>query len=109
MLNDTQRQIQQSTRELAERNFASRAAEIDRTEEYPWDLVETLCEAGFMGMTIPKDYGGLGLGYLDVVVAIEQIAKVCATMGRITVEANMGAIGAIMAYGSEAQKQLVAP
>jgi alkylation response protein AidB-like acyl-CoA dehydrogenase len=109
MLNDTQRQIQERASELAERSFAARAAEIDQTEEYPWDNVELLCEAGFMGMTIPEAYGGLGLGYLDVVVAIEQIAKACSTMGRITVEANMGAIGAIMAYGSDHQKKLVAP
>jgi alkylation response protein AidB-like acyl-CoA dehydrogenase len=109
MLNDTQRQIQERASELAQRSFAARAAEIDQTEEYPWDNVELLCEAGFMGMTIPEAYGGLGLNYLDVVVAIEQIAKACSTMGRITVEANMGAIGAIMAYGSEQQKKLVAP
>ncbi len=109
MLNDTQKQIQERAAELAERSFAQRAAEIDQSEEYPWDNVELLCEAGFMGMTIPKAYGGLGLSYLDVVVAIEQFARVCSTMGRITVEANMGAIGAIMAYGSEQQKKLVAP
>ena len=109
MLNETQLQIQERARDLAQRSFAARAAEIDRSEEYPWDNVELLCEAGFMGMTIPQAYGGLGLGYLDVVVAIEQIAKACSTMGRITVEANMGAIGAIMAYGSEQQKKLVAP
>lgn len=109
MLNDTQRQLQMQARELAQRSFAPRAAEIDQTEEYPWDNVKLLCEAGLMGMTIPEKYGGLGLGYLEVVVAIEQIAQACSTMGRITVEANMGAIGAIMAYGSEQQKTLVAP
>jgi alkylation response protein AidB-like acyl-CoA dehydrogenase len=109
MLNDTQRKIQAQASELAQRSFAPRAAEIDHSEEYPWDNVEILRDAGFMGMTIPEEYGGLGLGYLDVVVAIEQIAKACSTMGRITVEANMGAIGAIMAYGSDAQKKRVAP
>ena len=109
MLNDTQLKIQAQASELAQRSFAPRAADIDRSEEYPWDNVRLLCEAGFMGMTIPEEYGGLGLGYLDVVVAIEQIAKACSTMGRITVEANMGAIGAIMAYGSDAQKRRVAP
>ena len=61
MLNDTQRQIQERASELAQRSFAARAAEIDQTEEYPWDNVELLCEAGFMGMTIPEAYGGLGL------------------------------------------------
>ncbi len=104
-----QLELQASARELAVAEFQPRAAEVDRAEEYPWDSVAKLAAAGFMGMTIPKAYGGRGKSYLDAVLAIEQIAKCCATMGRITVEANMGAIGAIMAYGSEAQKQRVAP
>ena len=61
-----------------------------------------------MGMTIPTQYGGLGKSYQDTVIVIEEMAKCCATMGRITVEANMGAIGAVMAYGSESQKKLAA-
>ena len=109
MLNDRQKQLRAEARELAQSRFAARAAEIDRSEENPWDNIELLCKAGFMGMTIPEQYGGRGFNYLDTVVAIEQFAAVCATMGRITVEANMGAIGAIMAYGSDAQKKLVAP
>ena len=58
-----------------------------------------------MGMTIPKAYGGPGLGYLDAVVVIEQMAQTCAVTGRIVVEANMGAIAAVMTYGTEAQKR----
>jgi len=61
-----------------------------------------------MGMTIPKSYGGKGCNYHDVVIVIEEMARCCATMGRITVEANMGAIGAIMEYGTEKQKKLAA-
>ena len=61
-----------------------------------------------MGMTIPKQYGGQSRSYHDTVVVIEEIARCCATMGRITVEANMGAIGAVMKYGSENQKRLAA-
>ena len=57
-------------------------------------------------MTIPTSYGGKGLSYLDVV--IEEMARCCSTMGRITVEANMGAIGAVMKYGTEFQKKLAA-
>ena len=109
MLNERQKKIQSEARELAQSHFAARAADIDHSEEYPWDNVDRLRDAGFMGMTIPEQYGGRGFNYLDAVVAIEQFAAVCATMGRITVEANMGAIGAIMAYGSEAQKKLAAP
>ncbi|MCG8695935.1 MAG: acyl-CoA dehydrogenase family protein, partial [Minwuiales bacterium] len=63
---------------------------------------------GFFGMTVPPHYGGPGLSYLDAVLVIEQFAQVCGPTGRIAVEANMGAIGAIMAYGTEAQKKLAA-
>jgi alkylation response protein AidB-like acyl-CoA dehydrogenase len=73
---------------------------------YPWENVAMLTDGGFMGMTIPKPYGGLGLTYFDAVLVIEQIARTCGISGRIVVEANMGAIGAIMAYGSEEQKKL---
>src|SRR6185312_1181698 len=107
-LTQEQLALQARARELAQGEFARTAAETDATEAYPWRNVERLREAGFMGMTIPKAYGGGGLTYHDAVIAIEEMAKACATMGRITVEANMGAIGAIMAYGSDEQKRLAA-
>jgi alkylation response protein AidB-like acyl-CoA dehydrogenase len=105
-LSKKQQDLQASARVLAETEFRSRAAEIDRTEEYPWDNVEKLTHAGFMGMTIPEAYGGKGYSYHDAVVVIEEMARVCGVTARISVEANMGAIGAIMEYGSEKQKQL---
>ncbi|HVR52475.1 MAG TPA: 3-sulfinopropanoyl-CoA desulfinase [Pseudorhodoferax sp.] len=103
-----QRGLQARARELAQSRFAPTAAETDRSEEYPWGNIALLREAGFMGMTLPRKLGGQGRSYLDAVVVIEEMAKACATMGRITVEANMGAIGAIAAYGTEAQMKLAA-
>ncbi len=107
-LSGTQVSLRDEARELAEQEIAPRAAEVDRTEAYPWANVEALTAAGFMGMTIPKEYGGPGLTCLDAVPVIEQLARVCGVTARIVVEANMGAIGAIMRYGSEAQKRLAA-
>jgi hypothetical protein len=107
-LTESQREIKDNARQLAQKVIAPRAAEVDRTEQYPWNNVEALTETGFMGMTIPQQYGGLGLGYLDTVLVVEEMAKVCGVTGRIVVEGNMGAIGAIMKYGSEEQKQLAA-
>ncbi|MEJ2374523.1 MAG: acyl-CoA dehydrogenase family protein [Pseudolabrys sp.] len=83
-------------------------AQIDRDKQYPWDIVKALAQAGFCGMTIPKELGGQGRSFLDAVLAIEEIAKCCTVTSRIVVETNMGAISAVMAYGSEAQKQLAA-
>ena len=93
---------------LARAKMAPRAAEIDRTEAYPWDHVDTLREAGFIGMTIPRELGGQGRSYLDAVLVIEEMAKHCGPSARIVVETNMGAIGAILKYGNQAQKKLAA-
>lgn len=107
-LTPEQLNLQAQARELAQSVFAPTAAETDRTEQYPWDNVAQLRDAGFMGMTLPKNLGGRGLSYLDTVIVIEEMAKACATMGRITVEANMGAIGAIAKYGTDEQLKLAA-
>jgi len=107
-LTKDQVELQERARDLAETTIAPRAAEVDRSEAYPWDNCQDLQKAGFFGMTVPKSLGGQGLGYLDAVLVIEEMAKVCGVTGRIVVEANMGAVGAVMAYGSESQKRLAA-
>ena len=99
-LNSEQLKLQAEARELAQTAFAPTAAETDRTEQYPWDNVAQLRDAGFMGMMLPKSVGGRGLSTLDTVIVIEEMAKACAAMGRITVDSNMGAIGAIAKYGT---------
>jgi len=107
-LNKRQQELQSQARHLAQTVVAERAAEIDRTEAYPFDIVDAMREAGFLGMTIPKAYGGRGLTFFDAVLVIEQIAQACGTSARIVVETNMGALSAVMAYGSESQKKRVA-
>ena len=101
-------ELQARARAFADETAAPHAAETDRSEEYPWDTVAALRDAGFMGMTIPAAYGGQGRDYLDAVLVIEQMARACGVTARIVVEANMGAVGAIMRYGTEAQKRLAA-
>jgi len=95
-------------REIAQSVIAPRTAEVDQTEQYPWDHVETLRDSGFMGMTIPKAYGGPGLSFVEAVLVIEEMARVCGVTGRIVVESNMGAISAVLNYGTEEQKKLAA-
>src|SRR5918997_1316494 len=74
----------------------------------PWAMLRRMTEAGFMGMTIPPALGGPGLSYFDAVLVIEEFAKACAVCGRIAVESNMGALGAVMAYGTPEQKRIAA-
>jgi len=106
-LTPEQAALRDRARELAQ-EAAAQAAATDRSEQYPWPMVARMTEAGFMGLTVPRAWGGPGGSYFDAVLVIEEFAKACSVCGRIAVEANMGAIGAIMAYGTEAQKKLAA-
>ncbi len=107
-LSPDQIKLQARVRELAAGPVAKRAAEVDRTEQYPWDNVELLKDAKLLGMTIPQQYGGQGRNWLDAVLVIEALSAACSVTGRIAVETNMGAISAVMAYGSDEQKKLAA-
>src|SRR6516225_5318240 len=86
----------------------NRAAQIDQSREYPWDAVEALKSERFMGMTIPTEYGGQGRRFLDTVLGDEEMARSCTVSARIVVEANMGAISTVMAYGTDAQRKRAA-
>jgi alkylation response protein AidB-like acyl-CoA dehydrogenase len=107
-LSPEQRRLQGTARELARSEFAGRAAEVDRSEAYPFENIAALKAAGFMGYTIPTNYGGRGGSFFEATLIIEEMARVCGATGRIVVEANMGAISAVMQYGSEKQKRLAA-
>ncbi len=105
VLTPEQEALRGRARELADTLFADRAARWDASEEYPWDNVKDLVGAGFMGMTIPAAHGGGERPVLDVVLVIEEIARACGITGRIVVEGNLGVVGALQAYGTEAQKR----
>lgn len=107
-LDDDQAALQERARRLADDTLCGRAAEIDRTEQYPWDNIAAMNEAGFVGMTLPKSHGGQGMGWLETSLVVEQIARACAVSARIVVETNMGGVSAVMAYGSDAQKKMAA-
>src|SRR5215467_4333926 len=100
--------LQARAREFARAVAGPRAAAIDRDGQYPWDIAKALAEAGFCGLTIPQAWGGQGRSFLEAVLVIEEMAKVCTVTSRIVVETNMGAISTVMAYGSDAQKKLAA-
>ncbi|MBR0674413.1 3-sulfinopropanoyl-CoA desulfinase [Neoroseomonas soli] len=106
-LTEAEARLRDRAREVAQ-EAAAQAAATDRSEQYPWPMVRRMTEAGFLGLTVPKEWGGPGLSYFDAVLVIEEFSKACAVSGRIAVEANMGAVGAIMAYGTDAQKKVAA-
>lgn len=106
-LTEAEARLRDRAREVA-KEAAAQAAATDRSEQYPWPMVARMQQAGFTGLTIPKEWGGPGLSYFDAVLVIEEFSKACAVCGRIAVEANMGAVGAIMAYGTPSQKKIAA-
>ena len=107
-LNEEQKRIVALVDELGRKEFAAKAARWDDKHEYPWENVQRMRECDLLGMTIPTRYGGQGRSLLDAVLAIETAAKYCGVSGRIIVETNMGALGCVMAYGTEEQRKLVA-
>ncbi len=100
--------LQAKARAFSQDVVRPRAAEIDRQEQYPWDIVRALAAASFLVMTIPKAYGGQGRSFLETVLVIEEMAKSCTVTARIVVETNMGAVSTIMHYGTDHQKRLTA-
>ncbi|MBW4706272.1 acyl-CoA dehydrogenase family protein [Roseobacter sp. YSTF-M11] len=107
-LSTGQQALQTRARKLAETIIRPQAAETDLTETYPEGVVRSLTEAGFMGMSVPEALGGPGHGCFEVALVVEEIARCCGVSGRIVVEGNMGAVGAILRYGSEGQQEMAA-
>ena len=107
-LSDEQREIRDLVRTLARERIAPRAAEIDATGEFPWDMVELLRDHEILGLPFEERFGGTGTGTLMVLVAIEEISKVCATTGLILALQELGAL-AIKNDGSEEQKERYLP
>jgi alkylation response protein AidB-like acyl-CoA dehydrogenase len=107
-LTDEQREIRDLVRTLARERVAPRAAEIDKKGEFPWDLVELFREHELFGLPYDEEYGGTGTGALMVLVAIEELSKVCATTGLILAVQELGSLGIKLA-GTDEQKQRFLP
>ena len=102
-LTEEQREIRDLIRELARERIAPRAAEIDKSSEFPWDVVELFREHGIFGVMYDEEYGGLGASALMTLVAVEEVSKVCATSGLILAVQELGSLGVKLA-GNEKQK-----
>jgi len=107
-LSDDQRRIVATIDEVGKKEFAPKASRWDKNHEYPWENIHLLREMGVLGMTMPEAYGGQERPLIDAVLAIETAAKYCGVTARAIVETNMGALGCVMAYGTDAQRKLVA-
>jgi alkylation response protein AidB-like acyl-CoA dehydrogenase len=102
-LTEEQREIRDLVRTLARERVAPRAAEIDKSAEFPWDMVELLREQELFGLPFDEEHGGTGTGALMVLVAIEELSKVCATTGLLLAVQELGSLGIKLA-GTDEQK-----
>jgi alkylation response protein AidB-like acyl-CoA dehydrogenase len=107
-LTDEQREIRDLVRTLARERIAPRAAEIDESHEFPWDIVELYREHGLFGLFFDEAYGGLGTGTLLALISIEEVSKVCATSGLILAVQELGSLGLKLA-GNDEQKERYLP
>src|SRR5207237_6636528 len=107
-LTEEQREIRELVRTLARDRIAPRAAEIDQSHEFPWDVVELFREHDVFALLFDEEWGGTGTGTLLALVAIEEISKVCATSGLILAVQELGSLG-LKLVGTEEQKRRYLP
>ena len=107
-LTDEQRELRDLVRTLARERIAPRAAEIDESHEFPWDVVELYRENDIFGLFFDESVGGLGTGTLLALIAIEEVSKVCATSGLILAVQELGSLGLKLA-GSDEQRERYLP
>ena len=106
-LTNRQKQIRVAAREFAEGEFPGVAREYDRREEFPKELWKKACELGFIGLFIKKEYGGLGLGFLEFTMVMEEFWRVDPGCGNILLTAFGSEL--IQLYGTEEQKRKYLP
>ncbi len=107
-LTDEQREIRDLIRDLARERIAPRAHDIDKSAEFPWDVVELYRENEIFGILYDEEYGGIGASALMALVAIEEVSKVCATSGLIIAVQELGSLGIKLA-GTDEQKERFLP
>jgi len=104
-LTEEHRMIARMVREFAEKEIAPRAEEIDATDQFPDDLFRRMGELGILGIPFPEEYGGSGGGYMSMVLALEEIARVSGSMA-ITLDAQTSLYcEPVYLFGSEEQKK----
>ena len=105
VLSEEQRELRELVRSLARERIAPRAAEIDESHDFPWDVVELFREHELFGLFFDEEWGGTGTGTLMALVAIEEISKVCATSGLILAVQELGSLGLKLAGTREQQER----
>jgi alkylation response protein AidB-like acyl-CoA dehydrogenase len=102
---DEQNQLRRSIREFAEGEIAPHVMEWDEVSHFPSEIIPKLAEMGLLGVIFPEEYGGAGLGYIEYVIAIEELSRVDGSVGIIVAAHNSLCSNHIFKFGTEEQKQ----
>ncbi|WP_298022375.1 isovaleryl-CoA dehydrogenase [uncultured Parasphingopyxis sp.] len=108
-LGETADMIRETTMRFASEQIAPRAAEIDEKDEFPQDLWPQMGELGLHGITVEEEYGGLGLGYLEHVVAVEEVSRASASVGLSYGAHSNLCVNQIRRWGNDEQKAKYLP
>ena len=103
--NENVQLIRQTVRDFADKHIRPDFMNWDEAQEFPVHVFKALGELGLMGVLVPQEYGGSGLGYFEYAAAIEELAKVCGSIGLSMAAHNSLCTGHILQFGSEEQKQ----
>ena len=101
--------VRQSARDFAERYIRPHVMEWDEAQTFPVDVMQKLGEHGFLGVLVPENYGGSGMGYQEYVTVIEEIAKVCGSIGLSLAAHNSLCTNHILMFGTEEQRHQYLP
>jgi isovaleryl-CoA dehydrogenase len=108
-LGETADMIRETVASFAQNEIAPRAAEIDRTDKFPRDLLPKMGELGLLGITVEEEWGGTGLGYLEHVVAMEEISRASASVGLSYGAHSNLCVNQIRRWASDVQKARYLP
>ena len=108
-LGETADMIRETVKNFAQTEIAPRAAEIDRTDKFPRDLLPKMGELGLLGITVEEEWGGTGLGYLEHVVAMEEISRASASVGLSYGAHSNLCVNQIRRWGNDSQKARYLP
>jgi alkylation response protein AidB-like acyl-CoA dehydrogenase len=103
-LTDEQQQLRRTVREFAQAEIAPHVMEWDEASRFPTELIPKLAALGLLGVIFPEEYGGAGLGYIEYVIAIEELARVDPSVGLIVAAHNSLCSNHIYKFGSAAQR-----
>lgn len=108
-LSENQKMIRDMVREFAEREIAPVAADLDKNEEYPMEILKKMAQLGLLGIIVPQEYGGASADTISYTLVIEEISRKCASTGVITSVHNSLVCWPIMKFGTDEQKQKYLP